>query len=255
MLQTTKNRAAGFTLVELLVVIGIIAVLVSMLLPALNKVRVMAKSTTCMSNLRQLGLAHSMYVATFENYIMPYRQSRPETADTTDYWDWHQLPFFRRAVGMELSRAVNQSTTGVWPTALLCPDSLPVTESPTAKYLNIGGSYGQNHENTRRPEYDPYRSVYYKANKVRRSGDKYLLMDAYGLETTYDRRNNYIGELNPWKGDNDRTRAAAIRHGPQANRKLPDQRINVLFHDFHVANLLRPEFVNPSENKAWLYYK
>ncbi len=55
------NRA--FTLVELLVVIGIIAVLVSMLLPALNKARSMAMSTQCLSNLRQLGLGCLTYTS------------------------------------------------------------------------------------------------------------------------------------------------------------------------------------------------
>ena len=71
------SRRRGFTLVELLVVIGIIAILIALLLPALTKAQEQARTTQCLSNLRQIGTALNMYASESGGWLCPAWVSNP----------------------------------------------------------------------------------------------------------------------------------------------------------------------------------
>jgi len=84
-LPARSTRTRAFSLIELLVVIAIIAILAALLLPSLSGAKAAGRSAVCKSNLRQMGIALTLYVAESRKY--------PLWFSTATYWDDHLLPY------------------------------------------------------------------------------------------------------------------------------------------------------------------
>jgi prepilin-type N-terminal cleavage/methylation domain-containing protein/prepilin-type processing-associated H-X9-DG protein len=158
------KKRSGFTLVELLVVIGIITVLIGILLPSLSKARANANSTACQSNLRQIAMAMLMYANDNKGHLPNYGYLTSSGAAVnydpigTDIYN-PSAGLWTEAIHPYLSTAPRVASAGAahnWNLSnnfLRCPaaSEQAVTPSTTLFYWTYGVNYGFASGSTQQP--------------------------------------------------------------------------------------------------------
>ncbi len=148
MLAFRSNRQSGFTLVELLVVIAIIGILIALLLPAVQVAREAARRMSCLSNLKQLGIALHSYHDSRKQF--PPSAILPHGA-TFDSWSVHArlLPYLEAAnlqnlIDWDLSYKSQPTVTQVRVPTYLCPSEVNDNERPDGALTHYPLNYGIN---------------------------------------------------------------------------------------------------------------
>jgi prepilin-type N-terminal cleavage/methylation domain-containing protein/prepilin-type processing-associated H-X9-DG protein len=140
---TRSERRAGFTLIELLVVIAIIAVLIGLLLPAVQKVREAANRTRCQNHLKQLSLACHNYHDALGAFPSAGRQDNGGR-DLDNRWNWRfeTLPYIEQDAVYKLTSnaQVRSSTISVFN----CPSRRPPTVVGAVVLADYAGNSGSN---------------------------------------------------------------------------------------------------------------
>lgn len=193
-----RMKRKQFTLIELLITVAVIAILISVLLPALHKARSKALQISCAGNLRQVIQGYLIYAMSHDDIMVPDRYMSSEYEGKSDWvnyrgftgpenalWTW----YIRAELGMKESFLKSDGSVDTWKDIpeksardlLKCPAFTDSGKDPGLFYVHYGmpqhfiGVYGYNTSNMRSPS---------KLTQIRTLASKLFLADSKGALST-----------------------------------------------------------------------
>ncbi len=226
-----------FTLIELLIVIAIIAILASLLLPALNSARDRALSIACTNNLKTLGIALNQYTLNYDDYLIPVYNIPYETPnDANKYAYWVGILCELPNPFRDPDAFVRSSMYGLmWGQNYRPHPPKGDFSCPAAEFgVQWGGDFFWSHYQLNHPLHggsfnseDHYKLPFYKNSRIRTPSIAFSLAER-----------TYSSMTKSWSGFLDYETASVLnydRHGAKSGKG----RANILYSDGHTGSLTK----------------
>jgi prepilin-type N-terminal cleavage/methylation domain-containing protein len=254
-----RNSPRGFTLIEVLVVIGIIGVLIAILVPSLSTARNQSRSALCQTNLRTLGQGWGMYADESQDIMVPARWPRHTAGGFANEANWYSVStglkyrprwpvLMQKYVGVPalMKPLTYRDRQNYDSKVYVCPSAADWTDERNS-------AYGYNYQflGSLRVSGDRPRKLAQRS-RIRNTGKTVVIADSMGSAAAFptrerlpyenakreeQRRGNYGWLIDPPRLDAKSSRAG----GPRSKRSAPDprhrDRVNAVFADDH-AELL-----------------
>jgi prepilin-type N-terminal cleavage/methylation domain-containing protein/prepilin-type processing-associated H-X9-DG protein len=203
-----RIKTSGFTLIELLVVIAILSLLVAILLPSLQKAKDLANTTICLSNMRSLLLANTMYSNEYNGYYVPQVMPVGTGGATAK---WMGLRAYRSFVVTGERKDV--WNLDYWPKKFICANATTARKNEVQGYMPVHYSYGYSVEFLTW-DLTPGTAMSLRCDSIDNPGSKLSFADATDWPITFNRAQPfYYDEYGESPGGN----RTAYRHSGQTN--------------------------------------